>query len=287
MFTGTVANHVKMQMLDTKWQQKKKDINSRKKEDMTAEQRMLESFKEQAAKERERSATSELYTKLQTGGTLTVDEIAYLKENNPEALAEYERAQAEKKAYEKALKNCRTKEEVDRLKVGRLGSFAAQAKTIANNPYIPKGKKLELLKRLNNEICLIRDAHNKFVRSGAYKDLPEEAEIAEENAKEKATQKDDISAGQMESTKDAEKEKTEFSEELTEEDSIQTSGDELYIEEFEIEKSHEKTGKTKRKVTTDNLPVETKELLFEHLSQDIERYLRRNGSVGLNFTSDI
>ena len=151
---------------------------------MTQEQRMLEHFKEQAATERKRSATSELYTKLQSGGTLTAEEIAYLKENDPQALADYEKAQAEKKAYEQALKNCKTKEDVEKLKLNRLGNFAAQAKSIANNPYIPKEKKLELMQKLNNEVCLIRDAHNEFVKSRAYEELPEEAELAEENAKE-------------------------------------------------------------------------------------------------------
>ena len=181
MITGTIQNQVKMQMLEMKWQQKKQNINSK---NMTQEQRMLEHFKEQAATERKRSATSELYTKLQSGGTLTAEEIAYLKENDPEALADYEKAQAEKKAYEQALKNCKTKEDVEKLKLNRLGNFAAQAKSIANNPYIPKEKKLELMQKLNNEVCLIRDAHNEFVKSRAYEELPEEAELAEENAKE-------------------------------------------------------------------------------------------------------
>ena len=143
MYTGTIQSQVSLQMLDLKWQKKKQDINSKKDtEGMTQDEILLDSLERQAQTERERSATSELYTKLKTGGTLTEEEIAYLKEHDPEALAEYEKAQTEKKAYENALKNCRTKEDVQRLKLNRMGSFAAQAKEIASNPYIPKDKKV-------------------------------------------------------------------------------------------------------------------------------------------------
>lgn len=167
MYTGTIQSQVSLQMLDLKWQKKKQDINSKKDtEGMTQDEILLDSLERQAQTERERSATSELYTKLKTGGTLTEEEIAYLKEHDPEALAEYEKAQTEKKAYENALKNCRTKEDVQRLKLNRMGSFAAQAKEIASNPYIPKDKKVVLMQRLNNEVCMIRDAHQAFERAG-------------------------------------------------------------------------------------------------------------------------
>lgn len=181
MYTGTIQSQVSLQMLDLKWQKKKQDINSKKDtEGMTQDEILLDSLERQAQTERERSATSELYTKLKTGGTLTEEEIAYLKEHDPEALAEYEKAQTEKKAYENALKNCRTKEDVQRLKLNRMGSFAAQAKEIASNPYIPKDKKVVLMQRLNNEVCMIRDAHQAFEKSRAYEELPEEQELRRE-----------------------------------------------------------------------------------------------------------
>lgn len=285
MLIGTIQNQVKMQMLDKKWQQKKQDINSRKTENMTQEQRMLEHFKEQAAKERKRSATSELYTKLQSGGTLTTEEIAYLKENDPEALADYERAQAEKKAYEQALKNCKTKEDVDRLKLNRMGNFASQAKSIANNPYIPKEKKLELMQKLNNEVCLIRDAHNEFVKSRAYEELPEEAKIAEENAKEIATANDEILAEQMETAKEASDENVEDTSEVTDETS---AGETLKeADNSDIEYVHTKTEKIKSEIITDDFGAHDKKETYEQVIKDIERYLRKNGFAKSSFTREV
>ena len=265
MITGTIQNQVKMQMLEMKWQQKKQNINSK---NMTQEQRMLEHFKEQAATERKRSATSELYTKLQSGGTLTAEEIAYLKENDPQALADYEKAQAEKKAYEQALKNCKTKEDVEKLKLNRLGNFAAQAKSIANNPYIPKEKKLELMQKLNNEVCLIRDAHNEFVKSRAYEELPEEAELAEENAKENAkenlSQNDKLVAQHIETAEEASDENVEDTSEV--------------IDEISAGKTFKETDSSENKDVYSDA---------EQVIKDIERYLRKNSIAKSSFAREV
>ena len=264
MNTSTVQNQVKLQMLGLKWQKKKQDINNHKTENMTQDQIMLQNLERQAEAERKRAATSEIYTKLKSGGTLTADEIAYLKEHDPEAYADYEKAQTEKKAYEQALKNCRTKEVVERLKLNRMGNFAAQAKSIANSPYIPKDKKLELMNKLNNEVCCIRDTHMEFIKSRVYEDLPEEAEIAEEVAKERATESDDVAKIYDESTS------------IIGED----NKDRMVEEENNLpDGNHE--------VETNNESFESKNITFEKISQDIERYLRRNDVRKSNFVARV
>ncbi len=285
MITGTIQNQVKMQMLDTKWQQKKQNINSKKTENMTKEQRMLEHFKEQAANERKRSATSELYTKLQSGGTLTAEEIAYLKENDPQALADYERAQAEKKAYENALKNCKTKEEVDRLKLNRMGNFAAQAKSIANSPYIPKDKKLEMMQKLNNEVCLIRDAHNEFVKSRVYEELPEEAEVEKERVEETTAKNDEIQAEQMKTAEEASDENVEDISEVIDETSA--GGTLKKADVSDNKDAHSKTEQIKGGIITDDFGAHDKKVIYEQVIKDIERYLRKNGFTKSSFAREV
>ena len=274
-----------MQMLDTKWQQKKQNINSKKTENMTKEQRMLEHFKEQAANERKRSATSELYTKLQSGGTLTAEEIAYLKENDPQALADYERAQAEKKAYENALKNCKTKEEVDRLKLNRMGNFAAQAKSIANSPYIPKDKKLEMMQKLNNEVCLIRDAHNEFVKSRVYEELPEEAEVEKERIEETTAKNDEIQAEQMKTAEEASDENVEDISEVIDETSA--GGTLKKADVSDNKDAHSKTEQIKGGIITDDFGAHDKKVTYEQVIKDIERYLRKNGFTKSSFAREV
>lgn len=299
MYTGTIQSQVSLQMLDLKWQKKKQDINSKKDtEGMTQDEILLDSLERQAKTERERSATSELYTKLKTGGTLTEEEIAYLKEHDPEALAEYEKAQTEKKAYENALKNCRTKEDVQRLKLNRMGSFAAQAKEIASNPYIPKDKKVVLMQRLNNEVCMIRDAHQAFEKSWAYEELPEEQELRREAAEEQA----DETKARM----DAENTDVEDRENVTSvDDENETNGNNNSTSNIEPAYTKEavtsKSSKTQHKTTTSehtntqasarNRNIETKPQTspqsFTEISEDIERFLRRNHSGKGSFTAQI
>ena len=299
MYTGTIQSQVSLQMLDLKWQKKKQDINSKKDtEGMTQDEILLDSLERQAQTERERSATSELYTKLKTGGTLTEEEIAYLKEHDPEALVEYEKAQTEKKAYENALKNCRTKEDVQRLKLNRMGSFAAQAKEIASNPYIPKDKKVVLMQRLNNEVCMIRDAHQAFEKSRAYEELPEEQELRREAAEEQA---EDTKARM-----DAENTDVEDRENVTSvDDENETNGNNNSTSDIEPAYTKEavtsKSTKTQYNTTTSERTntqasartrnIETKPQTspqsFTEISEDIERFLRRNHSGKGNFTAQV
>ena len=274
MYTGTIQSQVSLQMLDLKWQKKKQDINSKKDTDgMTQDEILLDSLERQA--QTERSATSEVYTKLKTGGTLTEEEIAYLKEHDPEALAEYEKAQTEKKAYENALKNCRTKEDVQRLKLNRMGSFAAQAKEIASNPYIPKDKKVVLMQRLNNEVCMIRDAHQAFEKSRAYEELPEEQELRREAAEEQA---EDTKARM-----DADDTDVEDREDVTSVD----DENEIDVELAETTTSEH----TNTQFSARNRNIETKPQTplqsFTEISEDIERFLRRNHSGKGSFTAQV
>lgn len=55
-------------------------------------------------------------------------------------------------AYEQELKKCRTKEDVQRLKLSRIGSSLATVKSIENNPHITQEKKLQMIS-LENAKC--------------------------------------------------------------------------------------------------------------------------------------
>ncbi|MBU5475180.1 hypothetical protein KQI72_00440 [Eubacterium sp. MSJ-21] len=310
MYTGTIQSQVSLQMLDLKWQKKKQDINSKKDtEGMTQDEVLLDSLERQAQTERERSATSELYTKLKTGGTLTEEEIAYLKEHDPEALAEYEKAQTEKKAYENALKNCRTKEDVQRLKLNRMGSFAAQAKEIASNPYIPKDKKVELMQRLNNEVCMIRDAHQAFEKSRAYEELPEEQELRREAAEESAENMEhqrDTEKSDIENIIKTDEKEDELQSDLSEAMNTKHGSEEIMNAESDVNleksdvhetveianvESHAKIKPPESPKTTGDASMARRQQeatqTFTEITEEIERFLRRNHSGKGSFTAKI
>lgn len=205
MITGTIKNAVKLQVLDNKWQQKKKDINSQKPtKELTQEERMIADFKDQVERERESNAHADLYNKLKTGGKLTSEEISYLEQNDPEALRKYREAQAERASYERQLKNCKTKDEVERVKMNKMGNFVTQARNITNDPYIPLDKKLELMNQLNDKVCRINEAHMEFVDSKQYKDMPTEGELSEERTEESRERAEDMQEAVSESVNEDE-----------------------------------------------------------------------------------
>ena len=106
-----------------------------------------------------------------------------LREETNETTEEKEvvtETKAEKKSFERQLRNCKTKEEVERLKLQKIGGYLAAAKKISNNPSIPKGQKLALLQNIVAKVTNIHEAHMKFVKSSQYQNLPTDEELAEE-----------------------------------------------------------------------------------------------------------
>ena len=272
MISGTIKSTVKLQMLDTKWQQKKNEINSNKSQtEMTAEERTIAQFQEQIDKERESNSHAETYNKLATGGKLTSEEISYLQEHDPEALAKYREAQAEQKAYENELKNCKTKDEVERVKMNRMGNFAAEAKKISNDPYIPLDKKLELMNQLNNEVCLVNEDHQKFVKSNQYRDMPTDEELSKERIEEASEEQEKMQSEVMKSVSDE-------PEDPEENDSIQKQKAEIE-ETLSVESADESAeqkverAKRERRSDVDTYEPATTEMSYEKISDSIRNFV--------------
>lgn len=170
---GTIRNTVQLAELNSRWQQKK-DNNFKNPEELTAEERQIQHYQEELEKIREGNKSSDIYIKMKSGAELTSEEIDYLKKNNPNALREYEEIKREKEAYKKQLKNCRTKEDVEELKVQKMNSYISAAKRISSNPHIPEHKKSELIDNLMAKVLNIQDAHLEFTKSPKYKSLPDD-----------------------------------------------------------------------------------------------------------------
>lgn len=180
LISGSVRNSVKLAAMDTKWQQKKNNINSGKQVKLTQEEQQINMYQQQLDDIRESQKPAGIDAKLESGRKLTPEEIEYLRKNNPQALRDYENTMRERKAYERQLKNCKSKEDVEKLKLTKMGEYAAAAKNITNNPHIPKDKKLELVKKLLKQVSGITAEHLEFVESLQYQSLPEDVKDAGE-----------------------------------------------------------------------------------------------------------
>ena len=207
MFTmaGTIKRSVRMAALDQKWQQKKNSFGQDKKKltEMTAEERQLQDFREQAEQMRKSQKHANIDAKLAAGEELTPEEIEYLRQNNPQALKDYEDTQRERENYKRALRNCRTKEEVERLKYTKMGQFMAEAKKISSNACIPKGKKVTLLKRILQQATAVEDEHKEFLKTSRYAGLPTEEEAREaEKAEKEQREAETTNAEEIENTEE-------------------------------------------------------------------------------------
>lgn len=192
--SGTVNNAVKIMEMEHQWQQKKasgqplskKERNERK--NWTQEQWLLQNFKEELECNRENEKLQRVMNKIAAGKELTSAEISYLEEKNPQALKEYEQIRAEEENYEKQLEHCQTKEEVDRLKLTKMGECLSAVRKISGDPYIPDSAKLAMLQGILGKANAIEQAHQEFVRSGRYAALPtEEEERREKEAEDEQT----------------------------------------------------------------------------------------------------
>ena len=212
MITGTLYTTVKLQTLTNKWMQKKDSGNvlskqeQEKRANWSADERMIHDYQQQMLDNREKSKERELVNKITAGETLTREEEQYLEQKDPAALKRYRDSKAEKKSYEEKLKNCKTRDEVKRIKTETVNGYLTSIKKIENDPYIPISAKLEKAQEILAKTRNINQAEMKFMQSMAYKNLPTEAdeaiEASEKREAENAQLEAELKENNTETTQD-------------------------------------------------------------------------------------
>ena len=207
---GTYTKNMEMQM---KWQQKKANNDftadgSTKLKDPTA--RQAEEIRKAQA-DGSAKLSSQIRTKLANGKKLTREEMEYLQKNDPQTYQKAKSIEAEQKSYEEELKKCKTKEDVERVRMNRTAASLSAVNNVKNNPAIPEGAKLGLIWQELMKNKAMEEAINKFVESGRYAQLPTEAEKmkAEKELKEAKEAELGIEAPEEKAESSGEKESVE------------------------------------------------------------------------------
>ncbi len=172
---NTYTKNMEMQM---KWQ-KKKTFG-----DFTADgtTTIADSIEKQAEEIRKANKdgttkmTAQIELKLNSGQKLSAEELAYLRDHDPQTYQRVKAMESEQKNYEQELKRCKTKDEVQRVKMAHAASSLATVNDIKNNPNIPESKKLELVWNEHRKNMALQESTQEFVESGKYAKLPTEAE---------------------------------------------------------------------------------------------------------------
>ncbi len=144
---GSVNTYTKTMKLQTQWNLKQQsgDYTSHKKSldewISTAQETLKKSrrglYGNQDDDEEGNKKLNNIMQKIYAGKKLTQKERQYLQAKNPQAYEKLRASEQEQKAFEKKLRLCRTKEEVQRLKMTQLASSMAIVGSVQNNSKIP------------------------------------------------------------------------------------------------------------------------------------------------------
>lgn len=121
----------------------------------------------------------EIHQKLEAGGKLTPEEREYLQAKDPQTYQELVQEERQQKAYEEALRRCKTKEEVQRLQTQQVNASLTVVRSIEHNPHISMAKKLEIAMGEKRKVDAVAESTQRFMASGEFAQLPTEAEEAQ------------------------------------------------------------------------------------------------------------
>ena len=174
---GSIGAYTKNLKLQTQFQMKQSrgELGSHKSLD---EYLSASLSKDGDEKQKSSDKLRNIHNKLLQGGRLTAEERKYLEAHDPEAYQKLRASEQEQKAFEQKLKQCRTKEEAQRLKMTYINSSLVTIKSVEHNSAIPQEKKLEIFMQEKQRCDRIEESSQEFVRRGDYDRLPTEAEEA-------------------------------------------------------------------------------------------------------------
>lgn len=171
---NSYTKHKEMQL---KWQQKKKnnDFSADGSTKFSATDRQAEAIRRSQA-DGSAKMMGEIRLKLNSGKKLTAEEMEYLQKHDPQTYQHVKSMEAEQESYKRELKKCKTKEEVQRVRMSHTAQTLSAVNNIKNNPAIPEGKKLGLIMQELQKSQALEETTREFVESGRYGKLPTEAE---------------------------------------------------------------------------------------------------------------
>lgn len=176
---GTVNSYVKGIALNNKWEMKKKNNDFTPEKKLTEMQRKNEQFKAsyKLQKKQEKELTDEImadiHKKIDAGTKLTPDELNYLQSKDPVLYQKVKDMEREVKEYEEKLKKCKTKDEVNRVKMQKFSEITSALSAAKN---APEGQKLAMAQHVMKRLASLQKCELKVAKSGHFNSLPTDEE---------------------------------------------------------------------------------------------------------------
>ncbi|MCM1577187.1 MAG: hypothetical protein NC078_00110 [Ruminococcus sp.] len=183
MTIGSVNSYLMNMNMETKWRTKRANGDYSADGTKTVSQWAEEQKKKADENTKETGKKNDttlnaINSKLSRGGRLTPAEKQYLRLKDAAAYSRVQRIEAAQRDFENRLRQCKTKDEVRRLKMAYAASALGNVNSIKNNPHITEETKSSLISEQQQQSSAIERAHNDFVKSGAFSALPTDAERA-------------------------------------------------------------------------------------------------------------
>lgn len=193
MATGSIYSYTQNLKLAQRWKIKKNNGNYLQKNSSAstdegsdpAVHSELELFRSQLDQFQQQTKPDllTLYSKLSSGKKLSAEELAYLREHDPTSYQKAKEMEADRENYKRELRQCRTKEDVERLRTNRIAACFAAASSISHNSHLPKLTKMHLMAAECAKVQAIDEETRLFKASLGYAHMPTDAEQNEENKK--------------------------------------------------------------------------------------------------------
>ncbi len=178
---GRLSGYTKNLDMKAKWNNKKKTGDFQSQSKKTELERKNDSFKDYWYSKQNEPDNDEkmqnINNKVAAGKDLTPDELRYLESKNPMLYHKIKNDKDEEKAFERDLKHCKTKDDVERLKTNTVTKSLSVIGSVKNNPNIPEGTKAAIAASEMQKLKKLEEISAKFVKSGEYAKLPTEAEV--------------------------------------------------------------------------------------------------------------
>ncbi len=130
----------------------------------------------QQAKEASDSMVIEnIRAKLKAGIRLTSEEMEILKKKAPALYRKAVEAEKERKAYNSKLRQCKSKEEVEKVKASAVSKFSAEI-SAAQSSGAGQATIMDTMESVQIRMAAVMNEHTKFVSSASYQRLPEREE---------------------------------------------------------------------------------------------------------------
>lgn len=172
--TGNIKNYIKSLEMQHKWNQRKKNPGMRQTDSCVAQ------MQKQLEEQRRKQSLGAITARLESGKKLSAAEMDYLRQNRPELYMKAKKLAYEREAYERRLRNCKTKEEV------RLVRMSKTAGLMSDVQVAERAGSGDLAGDVRQRAAAIDDSHVRFTGTRQYRALPADEHEHAKRRKEQA-----------------------------------------------------------------------------------------------------